>query len=132
MQNSFLTGIGLAIYFGFSEINLIGFDYLSLRPRLYHFYENDIDIRAENQQINISPVFLNELSKLININYIYIFENKSKYFNSLVVLNHKLEIISLYNKINLVPFGEFLPFEKILSNFGFKKITLSSLSIFFL
>lgn len=83
MQNSFLTGIGLAIYFGFSEINLIGFDYLSLRPRLYHFYENDIDMRAENQQINISPAFLNELSKLIKINYIYIFENKSKYFNNI-------------------------------------------------
>ena len=56
---------------------------MSLRPRLYHFYENDIDVRAENQQINISPVFLNELSKLIKINYIYIFENKSKYFNNI-------------------------------------------------
>ncbi len=46
-----------------------------------------------------------------------------KYFNSLVVLNHKLDILSVYNKINLVPFGEFLPFEKILSKFGLKKIT---------
>ena len=49
--------------------------------------------------------------------------NNQKYFNSLVVLNHKLEILSLYNKINLVPFGEFLPFEKILSKFGLKKVT---------
>ena len=49
--------------------------------------------------------------------------NNQKYFNSLIVLNHKLEILSLYNKINLVPFGEFLPFEKTLSRFGFKKIT---------
>ena len=45
------------------------------------------------------------------------------YFNSLVVLNHKLDVLSLYNKVNLVPFGEFLPFEHTLSKFGFKKIT---------
>ena len=50
-------------------------------------------------------------------------QDNQKYFNSMVVLNHKLEILSLYNKINLVPFGEFLPFEKILSKFGLKKIT---------
>ena len=49
--------------------------------------------------------------------------DSQKYFNSLVVLNHKLEILSLYNKVNLVPFGEFLPFEKVLSKFGLKKIT---------
>ena len=50
-------------------------------------------------------------------------EIEKKYYNSLVVLNHKLEILSLYNKLNLVPFGEFLPFENFLSSFGLKKIT---------
>ena len=49
--------------------------------------------------------------------------NNKKYFNSLVILNHKVEILSVYNKLNLVPFGEFLPFEKTLSKIGLKKIT---------
>ena len=46
-----------------------------------------------------------------------------KYFNSFVVLNHELEILSVYNKINLVPFGEFLPFENFFKKIGLKKIT---------
>ena len=48
---------------------------------------------------------------------------KKKYFNSLVVLNYKLDNLFLYNKINLVPFGEFLPFEIFFTKLGLKKIT---------
>ncbi len=46
-----------------------------------------------------------------------------EYFNSLVVTNHKFEILHQYNKKKLVPFGEFLPLENILIKFGLKKIT---------
>jgi len=49
--------------------------------------------------------------------------NKLETFNSLIVVNNKLDIIFQYNKVKLVPFGEFLPFESILSKFGIKKIT---------
>ena len=51
-----------------------------------------------------------------------IYENE-KIYNSLLVLDSELNILDKYYKNKLVPFGEFLPFEKILSNLGFKKIT---------
>ena len=44
-------------------------------------------------------------------------------FNSMLIVNNEFEIIHNYKKRNLVPFGEFLPFENLLSSFGFKKIT---------
>ncbi len=51
-----------------------------------------------------------------------IYENE-KIYNSLLVLNNELQVLDKYYKNKLVPFGEFLPFEKILYNLGLKKIT---------
>ena len=44
-------------------------------------------------------------------------------YNSLIVTDNNLNLLSKYDKIKLVPFGEFLPLENILSKFGLKKIT---------
>tara|TARA_B100000963_G_scaffold361165_1_gene395206 strand:+ start:1167 stop:2723 length:1557 start_codon:yes stop_codon:yes gene_type:complete len=46
-----------------------------------------------------------------------------KYYNSMLLVNNDFEIIQIYNKRKLVPFGEFLPFENFLNKFGLKKIT---------
>ena len=49
-------------------------------------------------------------------------KDKIKIYNSFVVLDNELNTISIYHKNKLVPFGEFLPFENILSQIGLKKI----------
>ncbi len=47
----------------------------------------------------------------------------SRIFNSMVVLDSDLNVLSKYNKNKLVPFGEFLPFENFFKKFGLRKIT---------
>ena len=62
---------------------------------------------------------------VIGINNKVINPSSVNYFNSLSVYDYELNVLSSYNKINLVPFGEFLPFENILKVIGLKPLTNS-------
>jgi len=88
------------------------------------FYETNLQNITLYKDLFVDKFTENHLIVLGINNFVNSVDSKKKeYFNSLVILNHKLEILSVYNKIYLVPFGEFLPLEIFLSKFGLKKVT---------
>ena len=59
----------------------------------------------------------------IGINDYKNIEGEDKFYNSFSIYDSEINLITSYNKVNLVPFGEFLPFEFFLKRIGLRSLT---------
>jgi len=58
-----------------------------------------------------------------------IIKNESDIYNSAVLISENGEITSSYDKVHLVPFGEYLPLSKYLKKFNFLKVLTNEQSL---
>jgi apolipoprotein N-acyltransferase len=47
----------------------------------------------------------------------------SEAYNSVYVIDHDGSILGIYDKVHLVPFGEYLPFQRLLEKLGLRQLT---------
>lgn len=44
-------------------------------------------------------------------------------YNSIYVIDHDASVLAVYDKLHLVPFGEFLPYQGLMEKLGFEQLT---------
>ncbi|MDA9615838.1 apolipoprotein N-acyltransferase [Candidatus Pelagibacter sp.] len=96
-------------------------------PTIYIWPEGIIPDSYLREMSVYKNLFLNNFGEddliIMGLNSKEIKDYEYMYFNSMAIFNNKLELLAKYNKVNLVPFGEFTPFESVLSLIGLKTIT---------
>ncbi len=101
-------------------------------PTIFLWPEGIIPESYLNEMKNYKSLFLKNFSEddliIIGLNSLETKNKKNLLFNSMAIFNNRLDLVAKYNKVNLVPFGEFTPFESILSLIGLKTITNGYLS----
>ncbi len=100
-----------------------------LKPTIFLWPEGIIPDSYLREMSIYKNLFTNSFGEddfiIMGLNSMEIKNDKKLFFNSMAIFNNKLDLIENYNKVNLVPFGEFTPLESILSLIGFKTVTNS-------
>tara|TARA_B110000027_G_scaffold93917_1_gene99203 strand:+ start:315 stop:1856 length:1542 start_codon:yes stop_codon:yes gene_type:complete len=98
-----------------------------IEPTIFLWPEGIIPDSDLRDMITYKKLFLNRFGKndliIMGLTSVQKKKDKNLFFNSMAVFNNKLDLIANYEKINLVPFGEFIPFESILNLIGLKTLT---------
>ena len=96
-------------------------------PTIYLWPEGIISDSYTSDMHIYRDLFSNNFGKndliIMGLSSTEFIDGKNLIFNTLAVFDNQLEVIHSYNKINLVPFGEFTPIENILGLIGLKTIT---------
>ena len=96
-------------------------------PTLFIWPEGVLTSTNLDKIENYNDLFLKNFSEkhliILGVNDLKNNNDYMKIYNSLVVLDNKLDVKNIYYKNNLVPFGEFLPLKNYLNKIGLKTIT---------
>ncbi|MDC3035815.1 apolipoprotein N-acyltransferase [Candidatus Pelagibacter sp.] len=94
---------------------------------LFLWPEGIIPNTNQKELINYKTLFENNFNENhflgMGINSFKKLNSNNIFYNSFSIYDNKINLISSYQKVKLVPFGEFLPYEDILKNIGFKSLT---------